>query len=190
MNKRERNLLVVSGPSGIGKDTVVKYLIENHSGIELAISATTRPPRKGETQGRAYYYMDEPGFLALVQEGAFVEHTCYAQNYYGTLKSEVEKRIKAGITCVLVIEVKGTENVRRMYPGCTTVFIVAPTLEEHQRRLRARGSESMEVIEERMEIAKEEMKMADSYNFVLMNDDAERCAQELYDVLQKRQEVE
>ena len=188
MNKEERHLLVVSGPSGIGKDTVVNSLIKQHKGIEQSISATTRPPRMGETQGRAYYYMDVPEFEHLVAEGAFVEHTTYAGNYYGTLKKEVDKRLAAGITCVLVIEVNGTANVKRMYPDCTTVFIVAPTMQEHERRLRARGSESEAVMAERMEIAKQEMKMADSYDFMLVNDDAQRCAEELYDILRKRQE--
>ena len=190
MNKEQRHLLVVSGPSGIGKDTVVNNLIKNHEGIELAVSATTRPPRPGETQGRAYYYMDVPHFQEMIDQGEFVEYTNYAGNFYGTLKEEVNKRIRQGITCVLVIEVNGTANVRRVFPDCTTVFIVAPTMEEHERRLRARGSESEEVMAERMRIAQEEMKMADSYNYVLMNDDAERCAEELYQLLKKRQEDE
>lgn len=190
MRNEQRYLLVVSGPSGIGKDTVVGNLIKNHEGIELSISATTRPPRPGETQGRLYYYMDVPEFERLIAEDAFVEYTNYAGNFYGTLKSEVDKRIKNGITCVLVIEVNGTANVRRMYPDCTTVFIVAPTMEEHERRLRARGSESEEVMAQRMAIAQEEMKMAGSYDFTLLNDDAERCAEELYQKLRQRQEEE
>lgn len=188
MSKSERYLLVVSGPSGIGKDTVVRHLIQNHEKIELATSATTRPPRPGEVEGRLYYYMQAPEFQKLVSEDAFVEYTSYAGNFYGTLKSEVYKRIENGITCVLVIEVNGTANVRRMFPDCTTVFIIAPSMEEHERRLRERGSETEDVMTQRMCIAQEEMKMAGSYNFVLMNDDAERCAEELYQVLRQRQE--
>ncbi len=190
MGNMERYLLVVSGPSGIGKDTVVRHLIEKHDKIELAASATTRPPRPGEEEGRLYYYMQAPQFHKLIDDGAFVEYTSYAGNFYGTLKSEVYKRIENGITCVLVIEVNGTANVRRMFPDCTTVFIIAPSMQEHERRLRARGSETEEVMAERMRIAEEEMKMSASYNFVLMNDDAGRCAEELYLLLRHRQEEE
>ena len=188
INMEQRHLLVISGPSGIGKDTVVKNLINAHEGIELSVSATTRAPRPGEKPGELYYYLSRQEFERRVEAGEFIEHTEYAGNLYGTLKNEVDKRIKKGITCVLVIEVHGAANVKTQYPDCTTVFIVAPDMAEHERRLRSRGSESEEVIAQRMAIAGEEMKMADDYDFRLVNDDACQCAQRLYDILQKRLE--
>lgn len=186
MNK-ERNLLVVSGPSGIGKDTVVQFLIEGHKGIELSVSATTRPPRSYEVNGQHYFFYSVDAFLHKVEQGDFVEYTNYAGNYYGTLKSEVERRISNGITCVLVVEINGRAAVKAMYPDCTTVFIVAPDMAEHERRLRSRGSESEEVMAERMKIAEQEMLKADEYDFQLVNDDAKVCAEALYEILRKRQ---
>lgn len=183
----QRNLLVVSGPSGIGKDTVVSQLVATHPGIELSISATTRPPRHYEKHGDHYFFLPKEEFERLVAEGEFVEHTLYAGNYYGTLKSEVDKRINNGVVCVLVIEVNGAANVKRMYPECTTVFIVAPDMAEHERRLRTRGSESEADMAERMRIAEQEMAKAGDYDFQLVNDDFKACAEALYDILVMRQ---
>jgi guanylate kinase len=183
----ERYLLVVSGPSGIGKDTVVKNLMDRHAGIELSVSATTRPPRGYEVDGEHYFFLPRRAFLRRVENGEFVEYTNYAGNYYGTLKSEVAKRITQGVTCVLVIEVNGSAAVKAMYPECTTVFVVAPGMAEHERRLRSRGSESEEVMAERMRIAEREMKMAGEYDFQLVNGDALACSEELYRILKMRQ---
>lgn len=185
MNK-ERYLLVVSGPSGIGKDTVVQFLIRNHPGVELAVSATTRPPRGYEVDGEHYFFMSRKQFAEKTAEGAFLETTEYAGNCYGTLKSEVEKRINTGVVCVLVIEVNGAANIKKEYPECTTVFIVAPDMAEHERRLRGRGSESEETIQARMAIAQREMRLADEYDFQLVNDASSECAERLYDILQRR----
>ncbi len=183
---KQRNLLVVSGPSGIGKDTVVKHLIDAHAGIELSVSATTRKPRPGEADGQHYHFFSVEEFKRRVEANEFVEYTLYAGNFYGTLKSEVERRIERGLCCVLVIEVNGAGNVKRVYPGCTTVFIVAPTMAEHERRLRSRGSESEETMAERMLIAEWEMSMAGGYDFQLVNDDAVACAEDLYGILKLR----
>lgn len=182
----QRYLLVVSGPSGIGKDTVVRCLMERHAGIELSVSATTRAPRPGEKQGELYYYMSREEFEQRIADDAFVEYTIYAGNYYGTLKSEVEKRIANGVVCVLVIEVTGAGNVKRLYPACTTVFVEAPDMEEHARRLRGRGSEDEAAMAERMRIAEKEMTYAGQYDYRLVNDVAADCAERLYGILQER----
>lgn len=183
----QRYLLVVSGPSGVGKDTVVRCLMNRHAGIEESISATTRAMREGEQDGQNYYYLTRDEFEEKIKQNAFVEYAEYAGNYYGTLKSEVDKRIKNGITCVLVIEVQGAADVKKIYPGCTTVFITAPSLEEHERRLRGRGTETEESISRRMEIAKTEMAMAKNYDFCVENDTAEACADKIYTILQQKQ---
>lgn len=186
MNK-QRYLLVVSGPSGIGKDTVVQNLIDTYDNIELSVSVTTRKPRDYEVNAEHYYFTTEMEFMRRVKAGEFVEYTCYAGNYYGTLKSEVEKRMDNDITCVLVIEVNGSEKVKEVYPECTTVFVQAPNMTEHERRLRRRGCESEQDMAERMRIAVQEMKLADEYDYRVMNDDAQRCADELHDILIERQ---
>lgn len=183
----QRYLLVVSGPSGVGKDTVVEYMIDHHEGLRESVSATTRQPRPGEVHGEDYYYLTKEEFLRRVANQEFVEYTEYAGNYYGTLKSEVEKCINSNISCVLVIEVEGAADIKQQYPECTTVFITAPSLEEHEHRLRSRGSECEEVIACRLAIAKKEMAMASTYDYVLVNDEAESCAEKLYDILKTRQ---
>lgn len=184
---RERNLLVVSGPSGAGKDTVVSRLIEAHKGeIELSVSATTRQPRPDEAHGQMYYYLTREEFMRRVEDGEFAEYAEYAGNLYGTLKSEIDKRIDNGIVCVLVIEVNGAANIKSKYPECTTVFVEPPGAEEHERRLRSRGTESEEDIARRLEIAAEEMKMAESYDYRVVNDIARVCADGVYAILQKR----
>jgi len=182
----ERNLLVVSGPSGIGKDTVVSYMIQNHPGIELAVSATTRPARDYEVDGVHYHFLSVPQFEQWVAEGKLVEYINYAGNYYGTPKCEVKKRIEKGIVCVLVIEVNGAANVKAMYPDCTTVFIIAPSMEEHERRLRSRATEDEAGMRERMRIAEGEMAMADTYDFQLVNDDPKACAERLFKIVESR----
>lgn len=125
MNK-ERHLVVISGPSGCGKDTVVKYLRKVHPEIEVSVSATTRAPRSGEKEGVDYYYMSRAQFEDKVKNGEILEYAQYDKNFYGTPKSEVDRRIENGITVVLVIEVEGAGNIRRLYPDCNTIFVRPP----------------------------------------------------------------
>ena len=132
----QRRLLVVSGPSGAGKDTVVKYLMEAHPEIEISVSATTRAMRPGEAEGVNYYYMTNAQFEEKLARGEILEHVNYCGKYYGTPKSEVDRRIAAGTTVVLVIEVVGAANIKRMYPESTLVFILPPSMEELAARLR------------------------------------------------------
>lgn len=183
----ERNLLVVSGPSGCGKDTVVAKMIGAHPGIELSVSATTRPKRADEINGVHYFFLTREEFERRMQEGGLVEYAEYVDNYYGTLRSQLEERTARGITCVLVIEVQGAANIKRQYPDCTTVFVLPPSMEELERRLRQRGSESEDRVRQRLACAVEEMKHATGYDFCLVNDNADACAEELYEILQKRQ---
>ncbi len=120
--KGEKYLFVVSGPSGTGKDTVVAKLLGSHPEIEKTVSATTRTMREGEVNGKNYHFLTKEQFETALAEGNIVEHTCYCENYYGTLRSEVERHMEQQIPVILVIEVEGAGNIKRMYPGSTTIF--------------------------------------------------------------------
>lgn len=183
----QRFLLVVSGPSGSGKDTVVRELMKKHEGIELSISATTRLPRECEVQGVDYHFVTKEQFEQHIAKGELLEYASYVGNYYGTLKSEVDRRINEGITCVLIIEVEGAAQIKKLYPGCTMVFVMPPSMEELERRLRGRNTESEERILERMQRAKEEMESAQSYDCQVINEDVHKCAEEIYSILRERQ---
>ena len=186
MNNNRGILLVVSGPSGVGKDSVVKKLRENHPEIAKTVSATTRAPRPGEQEGVDYYYRTEDEFRKLLAEDQIVEHNFYNGNFYGTLREEVDKRLAAGKVVVLVIDVHGAENIRRMFPGATTVFLLPPSEEELERRLRGRGTETEESIRERLATAQKELAQQDKFTLKLVNDEVEHCAAELYDVICRR----
>lgn len=183
----QRYLCVISGPSGVGKDTVVTELIKQHSDIELSVSATTRPPRPGETHGCHYHFITPQQFAQWQQQGLLLESACYNGNCYGTPKAEVDKRIHKGITVILVIEVEGMANIKALYPDCITIFLMPPTQQELESRLRNRSSETEAQIQGRLQRAKEEMRLAKNYDYQLVNHDAQACAQEIYDILQQRQ---
>lgn len=188
MNK-QRRLLVVSGPSGAGKDTIVKQMMQMHPEIEISVSATTRPKREGEEDGVHYHFLDNQGFEEKLANGEMLEHVNYCGKYYGTPKSEVDKRIENGITVVLVIEVLGAANLKKLYPDCTTVFILPPSMEVLEQRLSGRGTETQQVVAQRLSRAKEELEYAPSYDFSVVNEEIETCATALYEILQKRQQA-
>lgn len=182
-----RYLLVISGPSGAGKDTVVNALREKHPEIAISVSATTRSARPGEQQGVNYYYYSKQEFEDMIARDALIEYTCYCENYYGTPRSEVDARIQNGVTVVLVIEVEGAANIKRQYPECTTVFVCPPSIGELEARLRLRGTETEESIAKRMRRAADELALAPTYDYTAVNDDIARCADHIYEILQERQ---
>lgn len=184
----EKFLVVVSGPSGSGKDTVVQRLMERHSGIEISVSATTRPMRPGEAEGINYYYLTKDEFERRIASGEILEYTQYCGNYYGTPRSEVDKRIAARKTVILVIEVVGAGNVKRLYPGATTIFVRPPSYAELEERLRGRGTECEEAIQKRLARAVEEMDYAADYDEVVVNGQVDECADEIYALIQKHQQ--
>lgn len=183
----EQYLVVVSGPSGSGKDTVVSRLMAQHPEIEISVSATTRDKRPGEQEGVNYYYLTVPAFEQKIADGEILEYTQYCGNYYGTPKSEVDRRITAHTTVILVIEVVGATNIKRLYPGATTIFIQPPSYAELEERLRGRGTESEQAIQSRLARAAEEMSYASDYDEVVVNDDVDRCADEIYRLIQEHQ---
>lgn len=186
MNK-QRNLLVVSGPSGAGKDTVVKALLKSHPEIKISISATTRQPRQGEKHTHDYYFMSHADFEKAIQNNELVEYTSYCGNYYGTLFSEINSRIDNDISVILVIEVEGAANMKRLYPECTSVFVMPPSQKELSARLHKRGTEDEEHISARLKKAEEELKYAGAYDYQVVNIDYEDCAKEIYTILMERQ---
>jgi guanylate kinase len=172
-------LFVVTGPSGAGKGTLIKALLARRSDLALAVSATTRPQRPGEVDGRDYYFLSEEDFLARVERGEFLEHVVYVSVRYGTLRSEVERIFAAGQSCVLELETVGARKVQETWPEAVTIFIAAPSFEELERRLRERATESSGVIGERLEVARRQMEEAGFFGHVVVNDDVERAVGEL-----------
>jgi guanylate kinase len=173
-------ILVITGPSGVGKGTLIKGLLERVPGLELAVSATTRPPRPGEVNGVDYHFLSEQDFDRRVAAGEFVEHAVYAGNRYGTLGTELERPAR-GI--VLEIDVQGARQVRETLPEATHIFIEPPSFDDLAARLERRGSDSPEQIERRLQAAREELVARDQFRYRIVNDDVERAVQELTDLV-------
>lgn len=184
--KGENYLFVLSAPSGTGKDTVVAELLKRHPEVEKTISATTRAMREGEQNGVNYHFMSKEQFAQTLAADGIVEHTYYCENYYGTLRSEIERRMEAGIPVILVIEVEGAGNIKRMYPDATTIFMLPPSLDVLENRLRNRGTEKEETIQKRLNRAKEEIALAPSFDEKIVNDDLSSCVEVLYSIIQAK----
>ncbi|MEG2769626.1 MAG: guanylate kinase [Oscillospiraceae bacterium] len=179
----EHFLFVVSGPSGSGKDTIVCNLQKEHPEIERSISATSRGMRLGEKEGVNYYYLTPERFKELIENDEILEYTQFCGNFYGTLKREVDKRLANKTITILVIEVEGARNIKRIYPDCTTVFVRPPSYEELSRRLHLRNTEDEATIEKRLARALEEIEYAVDYDHIIINDDIDTCTQDLYDII-------
>jgi guanylate kinase len=172
-------ILVITGPSGVGKGTLIKGLLEHVPGFELAVSATTRKPREGEVNGVDYHFLSEQDFDRRVAAGEFVEHAEYAGNRYGTLKSELSRPAR-GI--VLEIDVQGARQVREALPEAVLIFIEPPSFEDLERRLAGRASDRPEQIERRLVAARDELAAAGEFDHRIVNDDLQRALQELSEV--------
>jgi guanylate kinase len=160
----------------VGKGTLIRGLLERVPGLELAVSATTRPPRPGEVDGRDYYFLSDAEFDERARRGEFVEHAVYAGNRYGTLRSELERPAR-GI--VLEIDLQGARQVRSALPEATQVFVAPPSLEELQRRLEQRASDTPEQIRHRLALAPRELAARDEFEHVVVNDDLDRAVEDL-----------
>lgn len=176
---RSARLFVVSGPSGVGKGTLVARVRDRLPGLGLTVSATTRPPREGEKNGVSYYFMDDSEFARRVENGEFLEWANVHGHRYGTLRAEAERLMAEGSSVVLEIDVQGGLNVRKVYPDVVLVFIEPPSTEELERRLRGRGTEDESSIELRLANANHEMELASLYDVRIVNDDLERATDEL-----------
>ena len=182
----EKYLFVVSGPSGVGKDTVMGRLRADHPEFEKTVSATTRAPRAGEVEGVNYYYRSEEAFRQMVESGEILESNFYNGAYYGTLKAEVEKRMAAGKVVLLNIDVHGAASIKRLYPGSTIIFLLPPSWEVLEARLRGRGTDDEASIRRRLDIAREELSHAEEFDLQIVNDTVEQAAAALYDTVVQR----
>jgi guanylate kinase len=172
-------VLVVTGPSGAGKGTLIRKLVERAPGIEVTVSATTRERRRGEENGREYWFLSDDEFLARVARGEFLEHVEYVSGHrYGTLRSELARIAKDGRVPLLELETVGALDVKREVPGAVTIFISAP-VEELERRLRERATESTGEIGERIELARKQLEEATKFDYEIENDNLERAVGEL-----------
>jgi guanylate kinase len=169
---------VITGPSGAGKGTLIQELLARRSDLELAVSATTRARRPGESDGTHYYFLSEEEFDRRVAAGEFLEHVTFVRQRSGTLLSEIERISTKGKACLLELEPTGAIAVRDRVPGSVTIFVNAP-LAELERRLRERATESAGEIEERLEVARGQQRLAGEFHYVVENDDVERAVNEL-----------
>ena len=177
MNDKGR-LFVISGPSGAGKSTVVFKAIEGRNDMCFSTSVTTRKPRPNEVDGREYFFVDLDRFKEMVENDELLEHAEYVANSYGTPRKYVEDKLDSGLNVVLDIEVQGARQIKAKKPDAVFVFIIPPSMEELRRRLVARGTDSERAIEARLIRARQEYAEADFYDYIIVNDDAERAAKE------------
>jgi guanylate kinase len=177
-NVRPR-LTVVSGPSGVGKSTVVRELRRLDPRIYLSVSATTRAPRPGEIDGDHYHFIDQGRYDEMVENKEFLEHAHYTGNNYGTPREPIERAIAEGRPAVLEIELQGARQVRRSMPGAQLVMLVPPSWQELVGRLTGRGTEDPAKVARRLAVAKEELAAEDEFDVVVVNDDLKRAAREL-----------
>jgi guanylate kinase len=180
-----RPVFVVTGPSGAGKGTLIRLVLPRFPELALAVSATTRPRRPGEQDGVDYWFLDRAEFDRRIHSGEFLEWVDYVGNSYGTLNSEIERLREAGKAPLLELETDGALRVKRRAEGTFTVFVTAP-VEELERRLRARATESSGVIEERLETAKKQLQLEKQFDHAVENDDRERAADDLAAIIARK----
>ncbi|MBR0512307.1 MAG: guanylate kinase [Ruminococcus sp.] len=184
MNKGR--LIVLSAPSGCGKGTMLEEILKDKS-FAVSVSATTRAPREGEKDGVNYHFLSREDFEQRIADGKFIEHAEYCQNLYGTLSSEVDGRLQQGLNVILEIEPQGAMKIREKRPDAIFIFIVPPSVSELRRRLKKRGTETDEVIEERVSKAAWEISQAEKYDYVIVNDALEDAISDFFAVIRGEQ---
>ena len=187
MNK-EGILIVVSGFSGAGKGTIMKALLERYDNYALSISATTRNPRPGEEEGKAYFFKTTEEFEKMIAKDDLIEYAMYVGNYYGTPKAYVEEQLRAGKDVILEIEIQGALKVKEKFPNTLLLFVTPPSAEELRKRLEGRGTETQEVIDGRMKRASEEAEYMDQYDYLVVNDELDVCVEEMHHLIQGEHE--
>ena len=181
--KHKGVLMVLSGFSGAGKGTLMKKLLETYDNYALSVSMTTRQPREGERDGIEYFFSTKEAFEKRIEEGGLIEYAQYCGNYYGTPKAYVEEQLSNGKDVILEIEIQGALKVKEQFPEALLLFATPPSIAELERRLRGRGTESEEVIRKRLLRANEEAQGIDVYDYLVINDDLERCVEEIHSIV-------
>ena len=181
--KKKGLLIILSGPSGAGKGTVLKEVMKTYKNLAVSVSVTTRAPRAGEVDDVNYHFRTIEQFKELAHNGAFLESECVYGNYYGTLKDEVFGNIEKGKDVVLEIDVKGAFNIIGRYPDAVSIFVCPTSLDELKERLAGRGSETEEALKLRLKAAMGEIKQATKYGYVVVNDDVKECAEDVIAII-------
>ncbi len=180
-------LVVLSGPAGVGKGSIVRKMMSLSDCVVLSISATSREPRPAETEGVNYFFKSKKQFEEMIKNDQLIEWVEYCGNYYGTPRDFVCDEIQKGHIVILEIEVEGALNVRKLFPGCVLCFILPPDFSELEKRLRGRGTETEESINNRLERAKEEFSYIDQYDYIILNDNVEAAAQRFVNIVESEQ---
>ena len=186
MNSKKRGMLVLyTGSSGVGKGTIMQELLKRDKNIRLSVSNTTRPPREGEIDGVHYNFVTKEQFESLIQKDGYLEYAEYCGNYYGTPKQQVEDLLSQGYDVFLEIEVCGGLQIMKKYPDVLSIFVLPPSLDTLEKRLRRRGTEDEETILKRLGEAKREIECSEKYKYVVVNDKLEDAVDEILDIIKK-----
>ena len=176
-------LVVVSGFSGAGKGTLMRALLEKYHNYALSVSATTRQPREGETDGKDYFFVSQEKFKQMIEEEQLIEYAQYVNHYYGTPKAYVLRQMAEGKDVILEIEIQGALAIKRQFSNALLLFVLPPSAQELKRRLVGRGTESLDVIEARLRRAFDEAEGMDSYDYILVNDDVDACVEDMHELI-------
>ncbi|MCR4797683.1 MAG: guanylate kinase [Lachnospiraceae bacterium] len=185
MNFNKGLVIVLSGFSGAGKGTIMKHLLDKHKdAYHLSISATTRDKRTGEKEGRDYFFKTKEQFECLIEDGEFLEYANFNGNYYGTPKSYVDSLVEEGKDVILEIEINGALQVKKIYPDALLLFVTPPDAKQLKERLVGRGTETKEVIEQRLDLAYQQSFLMDQYDYLVVNDDLDECVERVHETIQ------
>ena len=168
------NLTVLTGPSGVGKGTIVRKILDRYNDVWLSISATTRQPRSGEIEGKHYFFLEKKKFQEIIDKEGFLEWATFSNNFYGTPKKIVKEKIKEGTKVLLEIELEGARQIRKTFPEALQIFLAPPNLSELEKRIRGRGTESEESIRDRLSIANRELIAKKEFDAVVINEDIDK----------------
>ena len=183
MANKDGLLILFSGPSGVGKDTVLDVVLNKNKELQKSISLTTRNIRENETDGKDYYFISTPDFEKMIADGEVLEYAKYGSNLYGTPKAPIDKWLSEGKNVILKIEVQGAENIKKLYPDSVGIFLLPPSMTVLEDRLRSRGTEDEDDVKKRLEIAQDEMRRSLNYDYFVINEDIERASDDVLTII-------
>ncbi len=183
MENKKGVLVLFSGPSGVGKDTVLEIVLAKDKTLQKSVSLTTRGIRENEVEGKDYYFISVPEFEKMIENNEVLEFARYGKNLYGTPKAPVDKWLSEGKTVILKIEVQGAHNIKKLYPDSVGIFILPPSMDELENRLRSRGTEEESDIQKRLEIAQNEINMSKDYDYLVINDDLDKASENVLEII-------